>query len=221
MAGVLFGCLVYKPHLAMILPFALLAGRRWLTVVTTGTTAVLLVAASVALFGMQAWLDYMHNLGVLRAVALEDGTGVWHRAMSMFVFARHIGASVQAAYAVQAVFAMVAVIVVARSWWRKDPAPIRNALVVMGTCLVTPYVQDYDFVMSAFVAVWLMQAGEGQERVSPAAIAAAMAAVMLAPLLAAPLAKATGFVWAAPVLVAVFVLLVVLTLAPPKHEVQA
>jgi hypothetical protein len=221
MAGVLFGCLVYKPHLAMILPFALLAGRRWLTVVTTGTTAVLLVAASVALFGMQAWLDYMHNLGVLRAVALEDGTGVWHRAMSMFVFARHIGASVQAAYAVQAVFAMVAVIVVARSWWREDPAPIRNALVVMGTCLVTPYVQDYDFVMSAFVAVWLMQAGEGQERVSPAAIAAAMAAVMLAPLLAAPLAKATGFVWAAPVLVAVFVLLVVLTLAPPKHEVQA
>src|ERR1700761_6556154 len=33
-SGLLFGCLVYKPHLALILPFALVAGRRWTTVVT-------------------------------------------------------------------------------------------------------------------------------------------------------------------------------------------
>jgi hypothetical protein len=77
----------------------------------------------------------------------------------------------------------------------------------MVTCLVTPYFQDYDLVMSAFVAVWLKQAGEQQQSVSPAAIAAAMAAITLAPLFAAPVAKATGFVLAAPVLFAVFVLL--------------
>lgn len=216
-AGLLFGCLVYKPQLAMILPFALIAGRRWMTVVTTGATAVLLVAASVALFGLQCWLDYAHNLGILRAVALEDGTGVFHRAMSMFVFARHVGASVQTAYAVQAVFAVVAATVVGRSWWRDDPAPVRNALVVMGTCLMTPYVQDYDLVMSAFVVVWLEQAGQKQNGVSPAAIAAGMAAIMLTPFFAAPLAKATGFIVAAPVLVAVFALLVVLAMAPPKR----
>jgi hypothetical protein len=87
-AGLLFGCLVYKPHLALMLPFALIAGRRWLAVIATGTTAVLLVATSVALFGMQCWLDYAHNLGILRAVILEDGTGVWHRMVSIFVFAR-------------------------------------------------------------------------------------------------------------------------------------
>jgi hypothetical protein len=82
----------------------------------------------------------------------------------------------------------------------------------MRTCLVTPYLQDYDLVMSAFVAVWLKQAGEQQERVSPAAIVA----VMLTPLFAAPFAKATGFVLAAPVLVAVFALLVALAEAPSK-----
>jgi hypothetical protein len=219
-AGLLFGCLVYKPHLAVILPFALVAGRRWLTVVTTGTTAVVLVAVSVTLFGMQSWLDYIHNLGILRAAILEDGTGVWHRMVSMFVFARRLGADVQTAYAVQAVFAVVAAIVVARSWWRDDAAPVRNALVVMGTCLITPYLQDYDLVMSAFVAVWLKQAGERHVSVSPTMIAAGMAAIMLAPFFAAPLAKATGLVWATPVLVAVFALLVALTLAPPKHTVQ-
>ena len=216
-AGLLFGCLAYKPHLAVILPFALIAGRRWSTVVTTGATAVVLVAASVALFGVQCWLDYLHNLGILRAAILEDGTGVWHRMVSMFVFARRLGADVQTAYAVQAVFAVLAAIVVARSWWRDDAAPVRNALVVMGTCLVTPYLQDYDLVMSAFVAVWLKQAGERQASVSPIMIAAGMAAIMLTPFFAAPLAKATGLVWATPVLVAVFVLLVALTLAPSKR----
>ena len=216
-AGLLFGCLVYKPQLALMLPIALIAGRRWLTVVTTGATAVTLLAASVALFGMQCWFDYIHNLGILRAVALEDGTGVWHRAMSIFVFARRLGADLQTAYAAQAVFAVVAAIVVGRSWWRGDAAPVRNALVVMGTCLVTPYLQDYDLVMSAFVAVWLKQAGE-TKNVSPTMIESGMAAIMLAPFFAAPLAKATGFVWATPILVAVFALLVVLALAPSKRD---
>ena len=231
MAGVLFGCLAYKPHLALMLPFALVAGRRWLTVVTTGTTAVLLVAASIALFGVQCWLDYVHNLGFLRAAILEDGAGVWHRMVSVFIFARRLGADVQTAYIMQAVFAAFAAIIVLRSWWRDDPAPIRNALVIMGTCLTTPYLQDYDLVMSAFVVVWLKQASahfpkfvlhrgtrfrELQEpRVPQAAIAAAMAALLLVPFFAAPVAKATGFVVAAPVLVAVFALLV--ALVPSKR----
>ena len=222
MAGVLFGCLVYKPHLALMLPFALIAGRRWLTVVTTGTTAVLLVAASVALFGLQCWLDYLHNLDFLRAAILEDGAGVWHRMVSVFVFARRFGADVQTAYIMQAVFAALAAIVVARSWWCDDSAPIRNALVIMGTCLTTPYLQDYDLVMSAFVVVWLKQAGEGEEaRIPQTAIVAAMAAMLLVPLFAAPAAKATGFVVVTPALVAMFALLVALAQAKRGQLIPA
>jgi hypothetical protein len=115
-------------------------------------------------------------------------------------------------------FWLCAAIVVARSWRRDASAPVRNALVIMVTRLVTPYFQDYDLVMSAFVAVWLKQAGEQQQSVSPAAIAAAMAAITLAPLFAAPVAKATGFVLAAPALVAVFVLLAALAQAPSKRD---
>jgi Glycosyltransferase family 87 len=213
-AGVLFGCLVYKPHLALMLPVALIAGRRWLTVVTTGATAVLLAAASAALFGLECWHDYFHNLGILRAEILEDGTGVWHRMVSVFVFARRFGAAVQTAYAVQAVFAVVAAVVVARSWWCEDSAPVRNALVIMGTCLVTPYLQDYDLVMSAFVVVWLKQAGEQERGVLRSTLVAAMAAMLLIPFVSAPVAKATGFVLTTPALVAVFALLAVLARRP-------
>src|SRR4029077_11938078 len=106
---------------------------RWLTVVATGTTVVLLVAASAALFGPQRWLDYAHNLAILRAVILEDGTGVWHRMLSVFVFARRLGADVGTAYVLQGAFAAFSAFTVARSWWRDDPAPIRNALVIVAT----------------------------------------------------------------------------------------
>src|SRR5882724_6788665 len=103
-AGLLFGCLAYKPHLALMLPFALIAGRRWLTVAATGATVILLVAASAVVFAPHLWLDYTANLAQLRTVILEDGTGVWHRMLSVFVFARRLGADVATAYVLQGAF---------------------------------------------------------------------------------------------------------------------
>ena len=61
-AGILFGMMIYKPHLAVMLPFALLAGRRWLVAFVTGATAALLVVISVAVYGVDAWLHYQHNI---------------------------------------------------------------------------------------------------------------------------------------------------------------
>ena len=91
LAGILFGLLVYKPHLALMLPVAMIAGRRWRVIGAAGATAFLLVAASIVAFGPAVWVEYLHNLSVLRAVILEDGTGVWHRMISVFVFARRLG----------------------------------------------------------------------------------------------------------------------------------
>ncbi len=217
-AGVLFGCLAYKPHLALLLPFALIAGRRWLTVVATGTTVVLLVAASAALFGPQRWLDYAHNLAILRAAILEDGTGVWHRMLSVFVFARRLGADVGTAYVLQGAFAAFSAFIVARSWWRADPAPIRNALVIVGTCLATPYLQDYDLVMSAFVVVWLKQAGEQDARGRQTWIVAAMAIMLVLPLMSAELAQVTGLGLGPLFIIPVFALLISLTTAPSERR---
>jgi hypothetical protein len=190
-AGILLGLMVYKPHLAVLLPFALLAGRRWLVVLVTGATAIGLAALSVAVYGTDAWLHYQHNVAVLRQVILEDGAGVSHRMVSVFVFARHFGADVTAAYVWQAVGAVIAAIFVARSWWRQDPAYIRNAMVIVGTCLATPYLQDYDLVMGAFVVVWLLMA-EAHSRLPAQWFRAAMAMMLLLPLINAPLAKFIG-----------------------------
>jgi Glycosyltransferase family 87 len=208
-AGILFGCLAYKPHLALLLPFALIAGRRWLTVGATGATAVLLVAASALVFGPHRWIEYADNLAQLRAVILEDGTGVWHRMLSVFVFARRLGADVGTAYALQGTCAALAAFFVARSWWRDEPAHLRNAVLVVGTCLATPYLQDYDLVMSAFVVVWL-NAAEGRSRMPVPWIRAAMAVMLLLPLMAAQLGKLTGLALAPLFILPVFALLIAL-----------
>jgi hypothetical protein len=140
-------------------------------------------------------------------VILEDGTGVWHRMLSVFVFARRLGADVGTAYAIQGAFAAVAAFFVARSWWRDEPAHLRNAMVIVGTCLATPYLQDYDLVMGAFVVVW-MKAAEERPRVPVQWIRAAMAVMLLLPLMTAPLAKLTGLALGPLFLVPIFSLLV-------------
>ena len=94
-------------------------------------------------------------------------------------------------YAWQAVGALVAAVFIVRSWWRDEPAHIRNAILIIGTCLATPYLQDYDLVFGAFVVVWLHMA-EKDSKVPLQWVRGAMAMVLLLPLVNAPLAKFIG-----------------------------
>lgn len=204
-AGVLFGLLVYKPHLGLLLPLALLAGRRWTAFVSATISVIGLVGVSLLLFGREPWLIYAGNLEVLKHFILEDGAGVWHRMMSVFVMARHFGFSVEASYIAQAVSALIAAVMVARSWWCDDPMEIRYGLLVLGTCLVTPYLQDYDLVVGAFVAVWLL-ALQRQGLMSRRVAQLAMAAILLWPLVNGAVGKATGFAFGPLVIAPLFFL---------------
>ncbi|WP_311972375.1 glycosyltransferase family 87 protein [Bradyrhizobium campsiandrae] len=207
MAGMLFGLLIYKPHLALMLPVAMIAGRRWRVVVAAGVTAVLLIAASMAVFGPAVWAEYQHNVSVLRTVILEDGSGVWHRMVSVFVSVRRLGGSVELSYAVQGLFALAAAFVVGRSWLRDDPAYIRYALVVVGTCLATPYLQDYDVVVGAFAVVWLKNAQQ-HSQISARWFDAGAAMVLALPIVAAALAKWSGLAFGPLFFIPPFILLV-------------
>jgi hypothetical protein len=201
--------MIYKPHLALMLPFALFAGRRWLVAFVTGATAALLVAMSVAFYGADVWLQYQNNISVLRAVILEDGTGVSHRMVSVFVFARYLGAGVAVSYGCQVAAALVAAVFVARSWWRDEPAHIRNAVLLVGASLATPYRQDYDLVFGAFVVVWLLRA-ERDSQISPQYIRGANGAILLLPLMNALVAKSVGITLGPLVFLPVFALLICL-----------
>ena len=156
LSGVLFGLMVYKPHLALLLPVALAAGRKWRTFFATAATAGVLLGASVLVFGPETWAHYLRLANVLRHVILEE-SGVVHRMVSIFVAARPLGASVELAYIIQAAFALVACAAVAAVWFKDAPAGVKYAVLLLGTCLTTPYLQDYDLVFGALVVAWLWQ----------------------------------------------------------------
>lgn len=190
LAGILFGLQAYKPHLGLLIPIALLAGRHWRAFFSATVTAVALIAASVALFGLEPWRQFLQLTPEIRHNTLE-ATLSMHRIVSVFMLARSLGASLPVAYAMQAVSALAAAVVVAAAWLRNAPAPMRNSLLVLGAFLATPYVLDYDLVVGAFVAAWLTAA-----TAMPAALArpasAAAALVLLAPVTAGILGKLTG-----------------------------
>jgi hypothetical protein len=188
-AGILFGLLIYKPQLGVLLPIALLAGRNWRAFAAATVTAIVVTAVSVLLYGTELWVAYIHHATVLRQAVLESGVGVWHRMISVFVAARRLGAEPAAAYVVQAVVAVPVIIIVALAWFRDAPPAAKYALLVLGTCLVTPYLQDYDLVIGAFVVVWLAELYPEW----PMSVVVSVGLVLILPFVAAALANLTGY----------------------------
>ncbi len=213
LAGGCLGLLIYKPQLGILIPVALLAGRRWQAVAAAAATAGGLVVIAALWLGPDIFADYLRQVTVLRHVILEDGTGVWHRMTLVFVAARRLGADVATAYAVQAVAAGCAAGAVAAVWWRDASSGVRNATLILGTCLATPYLQDYDLVFGALVVAWLMY-DDGVDASRDLPLFLASAAFLLIPLFAASLAHLTGLELAPLFILPLFVLAVRRGLAP-------
>jgi hypothetical protein len=191
LAGALFGTMIYKPQLGLLIPVALIAGRQWRAFAAASVTVGALLIASLLWFGADLWVEYLRNLAALRQTILEDGSGVWHRFVSVFVAARRLGAPVEAAYAIQAIAGALACIAVAWLWFRDTPAGIKNAVLLLGTCLATPYLQDYDLVFGAIVVAWLWRQPVESGR-SERALQISGGLLLLLPLAAAALAHLTG-----------------------------
>jgi arabinofuranan 3-O-arabinosyltransferase len=202
-AGGLLGLLIYKPQLGLLVPVALLAGRHWRAFTAASVVACVLVALSAIQFGTDVWIDYLRNLGILRHMILEDGTGVWHRFVSVFVGARRLGAPVPAAYVIQALTGLLACIAVGWVWLGDAPLELKNAVLVLGTCLATPYLQDYDLVIGALVVVWLRQCAVPHPSEWTPQVSAGL--FFLLPLFGATLANLTGLALGPLFIVPIFV----------------
>src|SRR5436305_11815836 len=65
-AGMLFGLQAYKPHLALMIPVALTAGRQWRAFAAAAVTVGLLLLASLALAGWDGWRAFLDIAPLLR-----------------------------------------------------------------------------------------------------------------------------------------------------------
>lgn len=157
-AGVLFGLLAFKPHLAFVLPFTLLAIGAWRAMAAAALTAIVLVVGSVALFGIEPWQHYFEVTGAYQVLLLQKFQGFYTMMMaSVFAGARTFGLSYSAAMAIQIAVALP-VLAGACLAVRRTSDPCRRAFVLASAApLLTPYAFNYDLTALAAALIWMIE----------------------------------------------------------------
>jgi alpha-1,2-mannosyltransferase len=158
-AGILIGLLCYKPQFGLLIPLVLVATARWNAFWTAAATVVVAAAMSWLAFGTDTWLAFRDSLEFTRTVVLEQGGTGFYKIQSPFAAARLWGAPVEVAYAVQGA-AIAAIAVLLTILWRSDVAfEIKAAALLAGALISTPYLLDYDLVLSAPAIAFLAAHG--------------------------------------------------------------
>jgi hypothetical protein len=171
LAGILFGLLGYKPQFCLLIPVALIAARQWRALAWAAMTGIVLVLASLAVFGAGAWLDF---IALMRATS---GERMHHYVMEVlfsyvttpYVSALVIGLPRGVASALQ--FGLTAV-AVAATWYafrHHRASAARTAVLLAGTFFVSPYMLNYDLLllMPAVVALYRRGAADGFHPLEP------------------------------------------------------
>ncbi len=163
LGGVLLGLATVKPQLGLLVPIALVAARLWRATAAAGATAALLVLASTAAFGWQAWPLWLGKL----AGHADWAAGVASRyTVTILGNLTLLGVGLTSARIVQG---GVALLVVAVLWLccRRGLTARSAAAVLVGTFLATPYAFVYDTPMVTNAAL----AAIGDQRRRPLGIA--------------------------------------------------
>ena len=101
LAGVLFGCIAYKPQFGLLVPIVLAASGRWRAFIAAATTVAVLTIAVTLAFGLDIWSAFLASTRFTRVVVLEQGETGWHKIQSVFSVVRMWGGGIPLAYAVQ------------------------------------------------------------------------------------------------------------------------
>ena len=190
LAGILVGCLAYKPQFGVLIPIALLAGQRWSAIGAAIVTVTVLVAVSFATLGSGVWHAFLDSMNFTQTIVLEQGDTGWEKIQSIFSAMRNFGASVPTAYAVQGALALMLAASLAWLWHGDAAFELKASALAAGSLLATPYVLDYDLVVLAvaiaFFARHGLRCGFRDFEIS------LLAAAWIVPLLSRAVAGATG-----------------------------
>ncbi|MDE2455316.1 MAG: DUF2029 domain-containing protein, partial [Burkholderiales bacterium] len=105
--GVLLGLLSYKPHFALLVPLALMAGREWRALVFAAASASASALLALIALGVDPWLDFLQR--TVRPLAiLDSSSSSLHKFPSTMLMVKSFGASNEIGWACQGVVAAVA-----------------------------------------------------------------------------------------------------------------
>lgn len=152
LAGILLGCLVVKPHLALLAPLVLLVRRDWTAFAAAAATGIVLVGLSALLFGPEIWLTYLGKTAVYQAAMVDDVGAFFLTMMPTAMPALcMLGLPAPAALFVQGAIALWAVVLLVRHL----PADSQRAGLATATAtfLVLPYAFAYDMTVAGLAGL--------------------------------------------------------------------
>ncbi len=163
LSGILFGLLAYKPQFGLLIPFALLAGGQWRTMIAAGLTVIALAGVTTLAFGSEIWWVFAASTETARKLLLEQGDVGFEKLQSVFAAIRLWGGGISLAYAVQGAASLIAIGGVAWMWRSSPDRNLKAALLMVATLLGSPHVLDYDLTIvgpaMAFMAASIYASG--------------------------------------------------------------
>ena len=164
-AGLVLGCLILKPQLALMLPVAMLASGQWRTICGAILSSAGVMILGLAVFGQGATTAWLEQLPLYVAIA-RDGLVGWHKLVSVYAAARQLGLPEILAFAVHGAVALVAATAVWRIWRSTADWPAKIAILSAATMLASPYLYVYDALILIPAFAYLVR------RRAPAALVA-------------------------------------------------
>ncbi|MCY2987913.1 MAG: glycosyltransferase family 87 protein [Planctomycetota bacterium] len=142
-AGVLFGLLVIKPHMAVMLVVALVAGRHWKALTATFLAACLLMLISLAVFGLDPWRAFFGNLE-LPVQILQTESSLWKKMVTTYSGFRLLGLDHHVAMGFQVVVSLTAMGTLGWIWSHQASHSLKASSLCIAVLLFTPYGYNYD-----------------------------------------------------------------------------
>ncbi len=157
-AGLVLGCLVLKPQLALLLPIAVIAARQWRAVAGAAVSSIGVLLLGLLAFGTAATAAWLQQMPLFMSIA-RDGLVGWHKLASVYASMRQAGLGADLALTIHGFIAVAAAIAVWRVWRSKADAGCKAAVLAAATMLASPYLFLYDAIILIIPLLWLAKQG--------------------------------------------------------------
>ncbi len=155
LAGVLLGLATIKPQLGLLIAVIMLIRFEWRAILAALCSASALILLSLALFGREPWIAYFsiiapRQVEVLHVIYDEN---FFYFLPTPFALFNWMGFSFAWAQGLQAVCSVLAASASIYIWLTCRDLGARVLAVFIGTTLILPYFNNYDFTMLALAQV--------------------------------------------------------------------
>jgi len=146
-AGVLIGLISTKPHVGILIPFALAGAKEWRTFAAAALTVAGLILASILAFGTTPWLEFFALTEIYRTQLLVAHNPILAKIVTIFATTQRLGVGAVIAYGLQLATLVGSAAFVFVVWRSEASDRIKQAALAFAALVATPYLFDYDLAI--------------------------------------------------------------------------